>query len=50
MSLSPAPVIPAGILSHSAQPTLVSPDGGPLSRHADGWHDTHPHARGRGDA
>ncbi|MEU3962455.1 hypothetical protein AB0F42_22030 [Streptomyces buecherae] len=32
MSLSPAPVIPAGTPCHSAQPTLVSPDGGPLSR------------------
>ncbi|WP_217197511.1 hypothetical protein [Streptomyces buecherae] len=32
MSLSPAPVIPTGRLSHSAQPTLESPDGALLSR------------------
>ncbi|MFD5000752.1 GNAT family N-acetyltransferase [Streptomyces buecherae] len=32
MSLSPAPVIPTGRLSHSAQPTLVSPDGALLLR------------------
>ncbi|WP_459249003.1 hypothetical protein [Streptomyces youssoufiensis] len=50
MSLSPAPVIPTGRLSHSARPTPVSPDGALLSRHADGWHDMHPHARVRGDA
>ncbi|MBC3990381.1 hypothetical protein H8N00_16155 [Streptomyces sp. AC563] len=32
MSLSPAPVIPTGRLSHSAQPTLEAPDGALLSR------------------